>query len=209
MCSRKVRDLATDAVCQGMISCIKLQAEICDRAATMVMYYISDGATRRNGLTQGKVVQLTQRELMTDRMCQGMPACARIKMRVEACGRAASTMMEAISEGVMCRNGMTQERAVQLYTGSHWRVEAATLADVEHFTKFAVSPALPWQLRPLVRGRSVRGIIPEAFGRSSAGWQNRWQDTFLFLVSAGKAGNRLLLTSCNLVGGCRAWVKSV
>ena len=33
---------------------------------------------------------------------------------------------------------MTQERAVQLYTGSHWRVEAATLADVEHFTKFAV-----------------------------------------------------------------------
>ncbi len=34
---------------------------------------------------------------------------------------------------------MTQEKAVQLYTGSHWRVEAATLADVEHFTKFAVS----------------------------------------------------------------------
>lgn len=34
---------------------------------------------------------------------------------------------------------MSQERAVQLYTGSHWRVEAATLADVEHFTKFAVS----------------------------------------------------------------------
>ena len=28
---------------------------------------------------------------------------------------------------------------MQLYTGSHWRVEAATLADVEHFTKFAVS----------------------------------------------------------------------
>ena len=37
------------------------------------------------------------------------------------------------------REGMSQERAVQLYTGSHWRVEAATLADVEHFTKFAVS----------------------------------------------------------------------
>lgn len=34
---------------------------------------------------------------------------------------------------------MPQETAVQLYTGSHWRVEAATLADVEHFTKFAVS----------------------------------------------------------------------
>ncbi len=37
---------------------------------------------------------------------------------------------------------MPQEKAVQLYTGSHWRVEAATLADVEHFTKFAVSPAV-------------------------------------------------------------------
>lgn len=34
---------------------------------------------------------------------------------------------------------MPQEKATQLYTGSHWRVEAATLADVEHFTKFAVS----------------------------------------------------------------------
>jgi hypothetical protein len=34
---------------------------------------------------------------------------------------------------------MPQDKAVQLYTGSHWRVEAATLADVEHFTKFAVS----------------------------------------------------------------------
>lgn len=42
----------------------------------------------------------------------------------------------------MCREGMPQEKAVQLYTGSHWRVEAATLADVEHFTKFAVSPAV-------------------------------------------------------------------
>lgn len=38
------------------------------------------------------------------------------------------------------RDGMPQDQAVQLYTGSHWRVEAATLADVEHFTKFAVSP---------------------------------------------------------------------
>ena len=36
------------------------------------------------------------------------------------------------------RDGMPQDQAVQLYTGSHWRVEAATLADVEHFTKFAV-----------------------------------------------------------------------
>ena len=42
----------------------------------------------------------------------------------------------------MCREEMPQEKAVQLYTGSHWRVEAATLADVEHFTKFAVSPAV-------------------------------------------------------------------
>ena len=38
---------------------------------------------------------------------------------------------------------------MQLYTGSHWRVEAATLADVEHFTKFAVSPAPLLQLMPL------------------------------------------------------------
>ena len=37
---------------------------------------------------------------------------------------------------------MPQEKATQLYTGSHWRVEAATLADVEHFTKFAVSSAV-------------------------------------------------------------------
>ena len=41
------------------------------------------------------------------------------------------------------RDGMPQDQAVQLYTGSHWRVEAATLADVEHFTKFAVSLSPP------------------------------------------------------------------
>ena len=39
---------------------------------------------------------------------------------------------------------MPQDQAVQLYTGSHWRVEAATLADVEHFTKFAVSLIPPF-----------------------------------------------------------------
>ena len=38
---------------------------------------------------------------------------------------------------------MPQDQAVQLYTGSHWRVEAATLADVEHFTKFAVGLVPP------------------------------------------------------------------
>ena len=43
---------------------------------------------------------------------------------------------------------MTQEKAVQLYTGSHWRVEAATLADVEHFTKFAVRNPPRTQLTP-------------------------------------------------------------
>ena len=35
--------------------------------------------------------------------------------------------------------------------------------------------------------------------------QNCWHNTFLFVISAGKAGSRLLLTSCNF---CR-WVPSI
>lgn len=89
----------------------------------------------------------TLEEVATDAVCQGMLACARIRLPVDVCGRPAAMMMDTVSDGGLCRNGMTQERAVQLYTGSHWRVEAATLADVEHFTKFAVSLALPWLFR--------------------------------------------------------------
>jgi hypothetical protein len=33
---------------------------------------------------------------------------------------------------------MPQEQAVQAYTGSHWRVEAAVLAEIDYYTKFAV-----------------------------------------------------------------------
>lgn len=37
---------------------------------------------------------------------------------------------------------MQQEAATQLYTGGHWKVEAAVLSEVEHFTRFAVSRSL-------------------------------------------------------------------
>ena len=33
---------------------------------------------------------------------------------------------------------MPPERATQLYTGNHWHVEAAILAEVQHFMTFAV-----------------------------------------------------------------------
>lgn len=36
------------------------------------------------------------------------------------------------------RGDLPRDKALQLYTGNHWRVEAAILAEVEHFTRFAV-----------------------------------------------------------------------
>ena len=47
---------------------------------------------------------------------------------------------------------------------------------------------------------SVCCSILEPLGRSSAAWQNHWQNTFLFVVRAWRAGNWLLLTSCSLAG---------
>ncbi|EIE20387.1 alpha/beta-hydrolase [Coccomyxa subellipsoidea C-169] len=35
------------------------------------------------------------------------------------------------------RGSMSQEQATQLYTGGHWKVEAAVLSEVEHFSRFA------------------------------------------------------------------------
>lgn len=41
-----------------------------------------------------------------------------------------------------CRGDMSQEQVTQLYTGSHWKVEAAVLSEIEHFSRFAVWPFL-------------------------------------------------------------------
>ncbi|BDA50748.1 probable Sn1-specific diacylglycerol lipase alpha at N-terminal half [Coccomyxa sp. Obi] len=35
------------------------------------------------------------------------------------------------------RGDMSQEQVTQLYTGSHWKVEAAVLSEIEHFSRFA------------------------------------------------------------------------
>lgn len=60
-------------------------------------------------------------------MCQRKPLCGIIKERVER-------------QILVCRGNMTQEQVTQLYTGSHWKVEAATLSEIEHFSRFAVCP---------------------------------------------------------------------
>jgi len=36
-------------------------------------------------------------------------------------------------------------------------------------------------------------------------WLNPWLNIFLFVTQARKAGNRVLLKSCNFAEGCRAW----
>lgn len=37
---------------------------------------------------------------------------------------------------------MSQEQVTQLYTGSHWKVEASVLSEIEHFSRFAVWPLI-------------------------------------------------------------------
>ena len=52
---------------------------------------------------------------------------------------------------------MPPEQAVQLYTGNHWHVEAAILAEVQHFTTFAVRsiPTISLILIYMPRGNST------------------------------------------------------
>ena len=44
---------------------------------------------------------------------------------------------------------MSQEQATQLYTGSHWKVEASVLSEVEHFSRFAARSLPPCFLHSL------------------------------------------------------------
>jgi hypothetical protein len=62
---------------------------------------------------------------------------------------------------------MPQRRAVQLYTGNHWHVEAAILAEVQHFTTFAVrahpSPAdMAMDVWPLRNSRRHAALLIQA-----------------------------------------------
>ena len=61
-----------------------------------------------------------------------------------------------------CRGSLSQEQATQLYTGGHWKVEAAVLSEVEHFSRFAVRQALPAALLrclQLLLPRSLADVI--------------------------------------------------
>ena len=48
----------------------------------------------------------------------------------------------------------------------------------------------------------VDGNISWAWAEYKASWLNLGLDIFLLVTRAGKAGNRLLLKSCNFAGGC-------
>lgn len=63
----------------------------------------------------------------------------------------ARAVLKSSSSGLFCqsdastclhRGAISQEQATQLYTGSHWKVEASVLSEVEHFSRFAAR-ALP------------------------------------------------------------------
>ena len=55
--------------------------------------------------------------------------------------------------GLGSRGDLPRDKALQLYTGNHWRVEAAILAEVEHFTRFAVRLPKILALVPCLPGR--------------------------------------------------------